>query len=736
MRHTTRGYLGLIFAILVGVLLRFHRIGEMPLRADEALTLFFASDLTTIFHEVTTSDPHLPTFYFMLHGWLAIAGTSELAERFPSLFASVLVIPLTYTLGRIVNPLRPRVALFGAILIVVNPYLIWDAQDAHINAFLTALSLGSFVLFLRALHPDANLFAWLKFVLASLFNLLFHYFAALILVAQGALLLVLVLQRRVPFRQMVHALGAAIAIAVLYTPWLVLALPVLASYGNDFLLKANVLEMASRTLVALTVGRGDSRLMPPMIDPLIGNLLALVFLALFLVGLFVRTGMPAGTGGSRSQQNDQTRRIATSDSPASGNLVPVTYLGIPLAIIFTFSLWRFPIFDERYVLFLAPAFSLIVALGLNALYEIQKAKGLAVAGLAYIVCASGYSLFNYWYVPAYAKSPDWHSFVDHIAAEAQPSDVLIQNYPDPALPYYLKDRIPRILLPRSSGQSEADLNADLARITGRYNRLWFQPAPNSTWDTDGKVATWLERHAREIRAYDVRGARLELYATADAAVRNAKPVNATFGGHIRLIAFDLEQTKRLTLRLYWQTDAKLASDYTVFVHLYSSEGRLVAQKDSTPVNGTFPTSQWEANGTIVDTYEVTLPGELPSGTYTVMAGMYDSQTQVRLPVVDGEGKAFPENRVLLTTVNVLSSMQPPVHVGGTSTSAWLKVNFATKSPDSNVEALALNANTRVSEKISHLSLPWSCEIPLFARNDGTGPFCVKVVPEDFGYFCE
>lgn len=628
-----RYFVTLLLIVLLGAALRFHRISDMPLRADEAMTLFFAADLNTILHMVTTDDPHLPIYYFMLNPWLALAGSSELAERFPTLFASVLVIPLTFVLGRAIFPRQPRVALLGAFLVALNPYLIWDSQDAYIYTFLTALSLGSFLLFLRALKPDATPITWLKFVVVSLLNLLFHYFAALILVAQGVCVLLLALKKNLSPRKTLHALTAAIAIAALYAPWLVVALPVLTSYKSDFLLRANLFEMASRTLVALTLGRADSRLMPSMIDPLIGIVLALVFLALFLFGLLA--------------------------PKLAGRWVPLTYLGVPLGIIFTFSIWRVPIFDERYVLYLAPAFLLIAALGLNALYELPKTKGVAVAAVVYVVGASAYSLFNYWYVPAYAKSPDWRGFVDRIAAEAQAGDVLIQNYPDPALPYYLKDRIPRVLLPRSSAQSEADLKADLARLTTRYTRLWFQPAPNSTWDTDGKVAAWLSRHARELRAYDVRGARLELYLTVATAVRDAKPINAKFGDRIQLIAFDLDQTKPLALRLYWQTNAKLERDYAVFVHLYSADGKLVAQKDSTPVNGIFPTTQWAPNETIVDAYEIAIPRDAPSGTYTLMAGMYDSQTQVRVPVVDSQGMPVPDSRVLLATVNLVSSIQAP-----------------------------------------------------------------------------
>ncbi len=647
LRQPIRSYIALILFILLGVVLRFYRISDMPLRADEAMTLFFAKDLATILRQVTTSDPHMPVYYFMLHGWLELSGSSELAERFPTLFASVLVIPLTFVLGRTVFPRERRVALVGALLTALNPFLIWDGQDAYIYAFLTALSLGSFILFLRAVQPNSTMMTWIKYVVVSVLDLFFHYFAGLILVAEGVVLFFLVGRRRVPIHKLLHGLMAGVAIAGLYAPWLVLALPVLTNFKTDFLLSANLLEMASRTLVSFTVGRYDSRIAPSMIDPVVGNILAMFFLMVFLVGWVA----PMSARGRESNSNPLT---------LEGRLILTIYVGIPLAVVFLFSIWRFPIFDERFVLYLAPAFLLVVARGLNTLYGLPKTKFVAVAAAGFVVATSAYSLFNYWYVPAFAKSPDWRGFVEKIFSESQAGDVLIQNYPDPALPYYLKDHIPRVLLPRSSAQSASDLSADLARLTTRYTRVWFQPAPNSTWDTEGLVAMWLARHAREVHDYDVRGARLELYLTAAAALRDAKPVGATFDSRIQLIAFDLDQSKPLVVRLYWQTRQKPDRDYTVFVHLYSSDGRLVAQKDTTPVNGTFPTTQWEEDQTIVDLYEIAVPRDAPSGTYMLMAGMYDSQTLARLAVVDNQGRPLPENRVLLAKINLVSAIQTPM----------------------------------------------------------------------------
>ncbi len=631
MRKSNRKYLLLIF--LAAFLLRLYRINDMSLRADEASNLYLAAqEPGAIVHALVTDNPYLPLYFFILHFWMLVAGKSELAVRFPTVFAGVLSIALIYALGKILFPNRPSIALIAAMLAAINPYLIWDAQDVHLYAFLVLAMSSSFVTFLWALRRSDSLRAWAQYIIASTLALFLHYLAGLILIAEGIGWLVLTIRGKISRRASTFWIVAQVVIAALFVPWLAFALPLVANFKTDFFPPADWPEILNRSLVALTVGRADNRLMPPMVDPFSGNILAWGFFGIFLFGLFAQLKIPSIV------------------MDGEGRAVLAIYLFVPPIIIFLFSTIRFPIFDERYILFLAPAFLLIVARGLVALSERFSNRWIPATALIFVLFASGHSLYNYYFVPEFAKSPDWPSFVANIFSESKPGDVLIQNYPDPALPYYLMNHIPRVLLPRASAQNASDIAADLERLTTRYDRVWFQPAPNSTWDTEGLVAMWLARHARKMRGYEVRGARLELYLTGTTALREAKPIGAIFDERMELIAYDLEQAKPLHLTLYWQAREKLNRDYTVFVHLYSNDGKLIAQKDTTPVNGTFPMTQWKANETIVDAYEIAIPRDAPSGTYALMVGMYDAQTQTRLQVVDHQGVPFPENRVPIAEV--------------------------------------------------------------------------------------
>jgi hypothetical protein len=97
----------------------------------------------------------------------------------------------------------------------------------------------------------------------------------------------------------------------------------------------------------------------------------------------------------------------------------------------------------------------------------------------------------------------------------------------------------------------------------------------------------------------------------------------------------IQAGQNLSLRLYWQTTAKLEENLTVFVQLLNADGVLVAQKDNEPGEGLYPTSIWEAGQVVSDPYLIPLPVELPSGSYELIAGLYTWPSMQRLPVYVG-----------------------------------------------------------------------------------------------------
>ena len=129
------------------------------------------------------------------------------------------------------------------------------------------------------------------------------------------------------------------------------------------------------------------------------------------------------------------------------------------------------------------------------------------------------------------------------------------------------------------------------------------------------------------------------------------------GEKIRLIGYKVNDTARsgeaLRLRLYWQAQAPIDEDYTVFVQLLDGRGDLWAQQDCQPQRGDYPTSLWRRGEVIWDGHDIPLPPDLPAGTYRLVAGMYLLESMERPPVFDGTGRRLRDDLIPLGEIQVV-----------------------------------------------------------------------------------
>lgn len=116
--------------------------------------------------------------------------------------------------------------------------------------------------------------------------------------------------------------------------------------------------------------------------------------------------------------------------------------------------------------------------------------------------------------------------------------------------------------------------------------------------------------------------------------------NIQFGDVLKLVGYDLrEETGNVTL--YWQALAPMTNDFTTFVHLLDEEGNLVAQDDSQPGHGRYPTSIWEPGEFVADTKS------LPMLEGQIVVGVYLFETLERLPALDDNGEPMAHNQAEL-----------------------------------------------------------------------------------------
>jgi len=137
----------------------------------------------------------------------------------------------------------------------------------------------------------------------------------------------------------------------------------------------------------------------------------------------------------------------------------------------------------------------------------------------------------------------------------------------------------------------------------------------------------------------------------------AHPRNVTIGQSIRLRGCDLASARArpgetIDVTLYWECLAPMETSYTVFVHLLGPDGRLYDQQDSIPWGGRLPTTHWVAGEVITDEFAVPVSQDAPAGAYTLLVGMYDVRTGVRLAALDGDGTPLANNAAFIGEVTL------------------------------------------------------------------------------------
>lgn len=151
-----------------------------PLWLDEALSVNIASLPLGDVAEALRRDGHPPLYYWLLHGWTALFGDSDVAVRSLSGLLSVAALLLMWLAGRAVG--GRGVALWGTVLLALSPFAVRYATEARMYALVMLLVLAGDVLLRRVLDEGRRTAAGLL-VLVTAALLWTHYWGMYLVAA-------------------------------------------------------------------------------------------------------------------------------------------------------------------------------------------------------------------------------------------------------------------------------------------------------------------------------------------------------------------------------------------------------------------------------------------------------------------------------------------------------------------------------------------------------------------------
>jgi hypothetical protein len=125
-------------------------------------------------------------------------------------------------------------------------------------------------------------------------------------------------------------------------------------------------------------------------------------------------------------------------------------------------------------------------------------------------------------------------------------------------------------------------------------------------------------------------------------------LNARFDSLVTLLGYELstellEPGEPVDIDLYWEVNAEPPGDYLLFVHLTNGEGSIIAQRDTHPGLGNFPSSQWERGQRFFDSVRVFLPETAYAPAEAMLSiGLYDPLAY-RLAVSAADGSPLGDS---------------------------------------------------------------------------------------------
>ncbi len=356
---------GVAAVVTTGLVLRFVWLSDLWL--DEVLSVNISRLPLSQIPEALRHDGAPPLYYFLLHAWMAVFGTGDVAVRALSGVTSVATLPLLFLAGRRIGGATAGTA--ALVLAASNPFAIHYAVEARMYS-LVALecTVGVLVLLAALENPSWRRLAAVSLVTGAL--LLTHYWALYLLVSVGAWMALRARREPDPAGRAARRVLAALAVGALaFVPWLPSFLFQAAHTGAPWgqLPRPGVLVGLFREFSG---GGGHG-----------AELLAFVLFGLTVLALFARPLV-----GGRVE-------LRLPPSPPPSALAGIVLATGALAVAAGLAS-RTP-FAGRYLAIVLPPFLLLVALGVVVLPD-GRVRGLvlAVASLLGLAVGVGHAGVN------------------------------------------------------------------------------------------------------------------------------------------------------------------------------------------------------------------------------------------------------------------------------------------------------------------------------------------------------
>lgn len=322
---------------------------------DEAFTYLLAKRSISEIIAITAQDFNPPLYYLLLHAWMRLFGTSEIAIRSLSLLWYCLGCFIVYEIFRTIMRTSHRRAAFYTALFLLNPLVMYYAFEGRMYSMLFALAMASSYFFLTGKRK-----AYLVFTVMAVWT---HLFMVLVIGAQ--IVYSLLTKRRGKQRKQDLSISLPLAAIATILPWVGYFLSQNRAVGDGFWVSY--------------LNPGDYPLIPGFLftgiekdywAPMGQNGLVHLYVSV-VSGLFATLAGAAAVFGGKGGRTPELRRYFL--------LVAV----VPVVTVVVGQLFQ-PLFVPRYLIMSSAALSIFAAVTLHSLpraFQIILSLFIIYAGL-------------------------------------------------------------------------------------------------------------------------------------------------------------------------------------------------------------------------------------------------------------------------------------------------------------------------------------------------------------------
>jgi hypothetical protein len=174
-------------------------------------------------------------------------------------------------------------------------------------------------------------------------------------------------------------------------------------------------------------------------------------------------------------------------------LASAAWLAVPLLGLYGISL-RVPMFVDRYLIWIGPAFYLLMARGL-----VQLRRRSTVVGTACLAALLVFNAIGLWEQSSRPIKSDFRAAAAYVQQHRSPEDLVLFHisYVRETFEYYYGDSSPSANgIPTDQETTEAAVDVAMREQIGNHQTVWVVLSEPEMWDRRGMTVAWLEEHAR------------------------------------------------------------------------------------------------------------------------------------------------------------------------------------------------------------------------------------------------